>query len=263
MPDRWIHSQRSGPPPRTGSPQHGAPPAPHGTSRTAPAGWERSPQQVPGWGPPPPTSPSPRGPWWRRWYVVLAAAVVALGLVASIDNDASNTSSRSSSAPTSLAALPTVTTALPSTSASPSTTLAKVNVPKLAGMKLARAKDAIADRGLAATIRYKSTARYPAGTVISQSHRAGVGVLPHSRITLVVAKAPPPPPSTAPPPPTTTPSRNCDPSYPDVCLDPTAVDYDCAGGSGNGPKYVSGPIRVRAPDPFDLDRDGDGWGCED
>ena len=189
--------------------------------------------------------------------MILAAAVVALGLAAC------NTSSPSTLAPTSPAALPTVATTLPSTSASPPTTLARVDVPKLTGMRLARAKDALADRGLEATIRYSSTARYPAGTVISQSHRAGAGVPPDSRITLVVAKAPPPPPSTAPPPPTTVPSRNCDPSYPDACLDPTAVDYDCAGGSGNGPKYVSGPIRVRAPDPFDLDRDGDGWGCED
>jgi PASTA domain len=194
---------------------------------------------------------------------VILAAVVALGLVAWIDYDTSNTSNRATSAPTSLAALPTVATTLPSTSTSPPTTLAKVTVPKLAGMKLAKAKDALGDRGLEATIRYKSTAGYPAGTVISQSRRAGVGVLPHTRIILVVAKAPPPPPSTAPPPPTTAPSRNCDPSYPDVCLDPAAVDYDCAGGSGNGPKYMSGPIRVRTPDPFDLDRDGDGWGCED
>ena len=41
----------------------------------------------------------------------------------------------------------------------------------------------------------------------------------------MVAKAPPPPPTTA-------------------------------------PQYVDGPIRVRPPDPFDLDREGDGWGCE-
>ncbi len=32
--------------------------------------------------------------------------------------------------------------------------------------------------------------------------------------------------------------------------------------SGNGPNYVEGPIRVLAPDPFDLDRDGNGLGCE-
>lgn len=61
---------------------------------------------------------------------------------------------------------------------------------------------------------------------------------------------------------TTHPTRNCDPSYPDVCLHDGIGDYDCAGGSGNGPNYVDGPIQVRAPDPFGLDRDGDGIGCE-
>ena len=34
-----------------------------------------------------------------------------------------------------------------------------------------------------------------------------------------------------------------------------------AGGSGNGPKYT-GPVRVTGSDPYDLDRDGDGVGCE-
>ena len=44
------------------------------------------------------------------------------------------------------------------------------------------------------------------------------------------------------------------------CL-PPASDYDCAGGSGNGPKYT-GPVRVTGSDPYDLDRDGDGVGCD-
>ena len=61
---------------------------------------------------------------------------------------------------------------------------------------------------------------------------------------------------------TAAPARNCDPAYPDACLHDGIGDYDCAGGSGNGPNYVDGPITVRAPDPFDLDRDGDGVGCE-
>jgi hypothetical protein len=71
------------------------------------------------------------------------------------------------------------------------------------------------------------------------------------------------PPTTRPAPRTTgAPSGNCDPSYPGSCLHDGIGDYDCAGGSGNGPNYVSGPIRVRPPDPFGLDRDGDGVGCE-
>ena len=33
------------------------------------------------------------------------------------------------------------------------------------------------------------------------------------------------------------------------------------GGSGNGPLYT-GTVRVVGPDEYDLDRDGDGVGCE-
>jgi hypothetical protein len=55
---------------------------------------------------------------------------------------------------------------------------------------------------------------------------------------------------------------NCDPSYEGDCLDPNASDYDCAGGSGDGPEYADGPIQVVGDDHFDLDRDGDGAACE-
>jgi len=50
-------------------------------------------------------------------------------------------------------------------------------------------------------------------------------------------------------------SGNCTSGY-SPCL-PPASDYDCAGGSGNGPKYANGPIRVTGSDPYDLDRDGE------
>ena len=56
------------------------------------------------------------------------------------------------------------------------------------------------------------------------------------------------------------PEQKCHPSY-SGCLNPNASDYDCAGGSGNGP-YYTGRVRVIGPDVFGLDRDGDGWGCE-
>lgn len=54
--------------------------------------------------------------------------------------------------------------------------------------------------------------------------------------------------------------KRCHPSY-SGCLNPNASDYDCAGGSGNGP-YYTGTVRVIGPDVFNLDRDNDGWGCE-
>ena len=57
-------------------------------------------------------------------------------------------------------------------------------------------------------------------------------------------------------------ASNCDPNYSGACLDPNASDYDCAGGSGNGPNYVEGPVRVVGPDEFRLEADHDGVGCE-
>jgi hypothetical protein len=40
-----------------------------------------------------------------------------------------------------------------------------------------------------------------------------------------------------------------------------AKDYDSRGGSGNGPK-CTGRVRVTGPDRYDLDRNGDGVGCD-
>jgi resuscitation-promoting factor RpfB len=54
---------------------------------------------------------------------------------------------------------------------------------------------------------------------------------------------------------------SCDPNYGGGCV-PIASDVDCAGGSGNGPAYVQGPVTVIGSDIYDLDRDGDGVGCE-
>ena len=65
-------------------------------------------------------------------------------------------------------------------------------------------------------------------------------------------KPPAPPPS----------GGGCDPNYAGACLDPNASDYDCAGGSGNGPSYVQGPITVVGDDHYGLDSDGDGVACE-
>jgi hypothetical protein len=53
---------------------------------------------------------------------------------------------------------------------------------------------------------------------------------------------------------------NCDPNY-SPCV-PIASDVDCAGGSGNGPAYVGGPVTVIGTDVYDLDRDNDGVACD-
>lgn len=56
-------------------------------------------------------------------------------------------------------------------------------------------------------------------------------------------------------------AAGCDPNYGGVCV-PVASDVDCAGGSGNGPAYVRGPVYVIGSDIYGLDRDGDGVACE-
>jgi hypothetical protein len=54
---------------------------------------------------------------------------------------------------------------------------------------------------------------------------------------------------------------DCDPNY-SGCV-PIASDVDCASGSGNGPAYVDGPVRVIGTDIYGLDgNDNDGIGCE-
>ena len=71
------------------------------------------------------------------------------------------------------------------------------------------------------------------------------------------SKKPPPQPVV-----TAQPASDCHPSYKGACLDPSASDYDCAGGEGNGPEYT-GLVRVVGSDEYGLDADGDGIGCED
>jgi uncharacterized protein YabE (DUF348 family) len=57
-------------------------------------------------------------------------------------------------------------------------------------------------------------------------------------------------------------TQQCDPNYSGACV-PIASDVDCAGGSGNGPAYVQGPVQVIGTDIYGLDSDNDGIGCED
>lgn len=76
----------------------------------------------------------------------------------------------------------------------------------------------------------------------------------------------PPPPTPVPPPPTAVPqaappqaAQSCTPGY-SPCI-PPGPDVDCAGGSGDGPRYT-GRVQVTGSDPYGLDRDGDGVGCD-
>ncbi|MEV1155744.1 G5 domain-containing protein [Micromonospora chokoriensis] len=55
-------------------------------------------------------------------------------------------------------------------------------------------------------------------------------------------------------------SSNCDPNY-SGCV-PIASDVDCLPGSGDGPGYVRGPVKVIGKDIYRLDNDKDGYGCD-
>jgi membrane protein involved in colicin uptake len=56
-------------------------------------------------------------------------------------------------------------------------------------------------------------------------------------------------------------TSECDPNYSGACLTTAASDYDCEGGSGDGPGYT-GTVSVVGEDHFGLDSDSDGIGCE-
>jgi hypothetical protein len=47
------------------------------------------------------------------------------------------------------------------------------------------------------------------------------------------------------------------------CIQAGIGDYDCAGGTGDGPNFAFGPVTIIGSDPFQLDgNDNDGRGCE-
>jgi putative cell wall-binding protein len=58
-------------------------------------------------------------------------------------------------------------------------------------------------------------------------------------------------------------TAQCDPNYSGACV-PNVYpeDVDCEGGSGNGPYYIKGPVQVIGTDRYNLDHDGNGYGCE-
>ncbi|WP_382306656.1 G5 domain-containing protein [Herbiconiux sp. UC225_62] len=92
-------------------------------------------------------------------------------------------------------------------------------------------------------------------TLVSET----VTVAPIDEVTAIGTRQPPPAeaaPEESPPD-----GGGCDPNYAGACV-PIASDVDCAGGSGNGPAYVQGPVQVIGSDIYDLDRDGDGIACD-
>jgi hypothetical protein len=59
-------------------------------------------------------------------------------------------------------------------------------------------------------------------------------------------------------------SLQCTAGYSPCLVYHGGADYDCAGGGGNGPYFTKAGVtyRVTGSDPYRLDSDGDGKGCE-
>lgn len=126
-------------------------------------------------------------------------------------------------------------------------------VPHVTGEKLASAKRTLKRAGFSIGQVTERESGKPKGTVLAQMPAGGKSAKPGTAVTLVVAK----PPATS-----TGSSGNCTAGY-SPCL-PPASDYDCAGGSGDGPYYTEPGVvyTVSGSDPYGLDADNDGSGCE-
>jgi len=125
-------------------------------------------------------------------------------------------------------------------------------IPNVVGDKLRAARRTLERRGFEVDVRKEGSSQ-PKYTVIRQSPEGGTSARPGRVVTLVVAK------------PALSGGNgvNCTPGY-SPCLPLGPSDYDCSGGSGNGPAYTEPGVtyRVTGSDPYDLDSDNDGSGCE-
>jgi hypothetical protein len=209
-----------------------------------------------------PNEPSPK--WWRHryravpvwgWIVGGVVGLIAVSAIAappeedSIDVGAAN-SAVITVLPTDPAATTTTFAAATTVTIAPSTTVTTIATPVTT----------ITTTTVAPTLP-PTTVPAPATTI----------TIPLTLPPTTTTTAPPAPPATTlpPPPPTTTiailpliPQNTCDPNYSGACV-PIASDVDCAGGSGNGPAYVQGPVYIVGSDIYDLDgNDNDGVGCE-
>jgi hypothetical protein len=129
-----------------------------------------------------------------------------------------------------------------------------VEVPQLVGKRLENAKDALRRDDLRLRVVRKYSSK-PSGTVLSQSVSAGTEVRPGRTIRLVISKGPKPQPP---------PQQNCTSGYSPCLVYHGGADYDCYGGSGDGPYYTEPGVTytISGSDPYGLDGNDNGFGCE-
>ena len=202
----------------------------------------------------------------RRAITIAGLAFVsAVSGCAADDTMAASTTQASTAAPT-----PTATTATPTESPTPTPVVTTETVTETEAIPFERVRrdDASIDLGEEAvttkgvdgvkTLTYEVVFTDGVETsrrLVSEE----VTTKPVDEVMSLGTRKPPPPPPEPEPEPELEP--DCDSNYAGGCV-PIDSDVDCAGGSGNGPSYVNGPVRVVGSDIYGLDRDGDGIGCE-
>lgn len=134
-----------------------------------------------------------------------------------------------------------------------------VRVPAVVGRRAGKARGTLEEAGFRVSVRGGSEGADRSGCrVVRQSER---GERELGTTVTIAVHCPAARPVAPPPEPEHVPEPACDPNYEGDCLKPDSPDYDCAGGSGDGPDYA-GPVTVVGSDRFGLDRDGDGYACE-
>jgi hypothetical protein len=191
----------------------------------------------------------PEAPAQTRWiarHKVLTGvgAFVALCLVSYAASAASGhgNSTATNKITTSSSATESVTDAATISASAQQAADAEIAEAKAAAERAAASRAAAASKAAAAKAAAAKAAAAKAAAAKAAAARAAAAAA-------AAAAAPP-----------TTAEPNCTPGY-DPCI-PPGPDVDCAGGSGNGPRYVQGPVTVTGNDPYGLDRDHDGTGCE-
>lgn len=165
--------------------------------------------------------------------------------------------SPTTAAPVAAAAATPTPTSVPPANAVPSPSAARTTVPIVTARTSSAATNALRAAGFTVDVRTESVTSGPTDIVLRTEPAGGTPLPPGSTVRIVVAKVVAPAPTPNKP---SDSGTKCTPGY-SPCL-PPASDYDCAGGRGDGPKFVQGPVYVTGSDPYRLDADHDGVGCE-
>lgn len=120
-------------------------------------------------------------------------------------------------------------------------------IPNVTTKNLTQARRILRNAASEVAVTKRDSTTQRDGDIVSQRPSGGTEARPGRTVTLVVIH------------------NVCTPGY-TPCLRKGPSDYDCYGGTGNGPAYTEPGVtyRVTGFDPYDLDGDSppNGYGCE-